>query len=161
MGEVVYLARGEDGSRYGPANLDELKQWVSETRIIASTQLENALTNEVVAAHTLRELGLTPPASIPSYSAYPGAGAVTPGEVSKARVVAPGESKEWLWSLLIGLAACVVGVFIGIAGIFLGITAIQKALAAHQDRDTLKAIPGFLLGIAAIVIRFTFQPILL
>jgi hypothetical protein len=154
--ERVFYVLHEDGNRYGPVGIVELMQWKAENRVMESTQLQDALTNEVIAARNLPELGFPP--AVNSYTSYPG---TSVAHAPLERVVpAKGESKEWLWSLLCGISGIVVAFFIGFGGIILGITAIQKAWAAHQDGDTAKAIPGALLGVVACVLRFAVPSLL-
>ena len=50
---MQYFVVGPDGSKYGPADLQLLRQWVTEGRIIANTLLEDLSTGQKVQAHAV------------------------------------------------------------------------------------------------------------
>ena len=50
---MYYFVIGDDGSRYGPADIDTLVAWAAEGRIVASTMLIDRGTEEQVRAASL------------------------------------------------------------------------------------------------------------
>ncbi|MGI6295241.1 MAG: TM2 domain-containing protein [Armatimonadota bacterium] len=60
---MSYYVIAEDGSRYGPADIQQLSQWVTEGRVSASTVLEDETTGQKVAASSVLELAFTPAAA--------------------------------------------------------------------------------------------------
>ncbi len=50
---MYYFVIGDDGGRYGPADIDTLVAWVAEGRIVASTMLIDRGTEEQVRADSL------------------------------------------------------------------------------------------------------------
>lgn len=76
LGDQKYFVIGSDGSKYGPASIQELNQWAAEGRVLASTQLEEAETGRRMMASFVP--GFVPGAapsgpSQPDYSQPPGA----------------------------------------------------------------------------------------
>jgi len=114
-----YFVIGDDGQKYGPADVATLNSWITEGRLLATTLLENEATGERVAAQALPGLafaavGIPTPASsgyvAPAsqragdqpggYAAYPRAGAPGAGP----QVVPKGFNWGafvfgWIWGL--------------------------------------------------------------
>lgn len=57
---MEYYVIGPDGSKYGPADVATLKQWVSENRVTPHTELEEFATGQKVGAHQIEGLFQTP-----------------------------------------------------------------------------------------------------
>ncbi|AIE87824.1 DUF4339 domain-containing protein [Fimbriimonas ginsengisoli] len=50
---MEYFVIGADGKEYGPATLDQLRQWAQEGRVMPHTMLKNFNTGQVAAASTI------------------------------------------------------------------------------------------------------------
>jgi hypothetical protein len=57
---MMYYVVGEGGAKYGPADVDTLKQWATENRLTAAMMLEDAATGAQIPAGQVP--GLFPPA---------------------------------------------------------------------------------------------------
>jgi hypothetical protein len=76
--EPTYTVLAADGSQYGPATKEQLHSWITEGRIISTTQVWRSDTSAWAAASSLPELGIpasavaTPTASVgaPAMSSY-------------------------------------------------------------------------------------------
>lgn len=55
----MYSVVGVDGQVYGPVSVDVLKQWCSEGRIVAQTNLIDAINGQVIQAKDVYELAET------------------------------------------------------------------------------------------------------
>lgn len=56
--ELTYTVLGGDGGKYGPVNLDQLRGWIRDGRVVASTNIWRSDTPSWTAAATLPELGM-------------------------------------------------------------------------------------------------------
>ena len=57
--DLTYKILGADGNEYGPATLDQLKDWINEGRVTASTHIERSdQQNRWLTAASYPELGL-------------------------------------------------------------------------------------------------------
>jgi uncharacterized protein DUF4339 len=57
--DLTYKILGADGNEYGPATLDQLKGWINEGRVTASTHIERSdQQNQWLTAASYPELGL-------------------------------------------------------------------------------------------------------
>jgi hypothetical protein len=83
-----YFVIGPDGKSYGPAEIPMLRQWVTEGRVTATTQLEVEGTGQRVWASSIPELGLAAAAAAPAAPAAPGV-PVAPGYTPAAPGYAP------------------------------------------------------------------------
>jgi hypothetical protein len=63
---VEYFVLGTDGTEYGPATIDTLKQWAVEGRVSPQTQLKSFATGQVVNAASVQ--GIFPPVGSPAAS---------------------------------------------------------------------------------------------
>lgn len=59
-GQSVYFVRGEDGKDYGPADLETLRQWAAQGRIIPMTQVFDQESGEIRTASQIPGLLLEP-----------------------------------------------------------------------------------------------------
>lgn len=125
-----------DGSRFGPATMDSLNQWIAEGRVLPGTTLENTRTGELLLAKDLPGLMWNPPTMTPPHtpgqtftqpygaparpSAYPAApypGASTGQDADKLAT----------WSFILsigGLVCCCVPS--ALVGLMLGYTARSR-----------------------------------
>jgi hypothetical protein len=86
--EIAYKVLGTDGQEYGPVNLEELRGWLAEGRVTASTQVWRNDVNAWRPAAGFSELGLGNPSVAPAASA--------PVSSASAVPVAPGSADEVL-----------------------------------------------------------------
>lgn len=79
-----YFVIGQDGQKYGPANMDTLRQWVREGRVNGGTRLEPVTGGPAIMASQLPDLGLSagpqmpPPGQFPSFPGPSGYGQFPP-----------------------------------------------------------------------------------
>jgi hypothetical protein len=62
--ELTYTVLGGDGGQYGPVKLDQLRNWIRDGRIVASTHIWRSDTPSWAAAATLPELGMSAVTSV-------------------------------------------------------------------------------------------------
>ena len=60
--ELTYTVLGGDGGQYGPVKLDQLRGWIRDGRVIASTHVWRSDTPSWTAAAALPELAISAPA---------------------------------------------------------------------------------------------------
>ena len=123
------------GSRYGPASIDTLNEWIAEGRVLPGTTLENTLSGELMLAQDLVGLVWHPAAphpvgphhgGQPSQQPYPGPSGWQPSQNWRpvATLPAPGgdglATASFVASLL-SFCGCCVPVALG--ALWLGYTA--------------------------------------
>ena len=64
-----YFVIGDDGQKYGPADVPTLKQWITDGRLLATTIVENEATGERMSAQAVP--GLNFPIAAPPQSSGP------------------------------------------------------------------------------------------
>jgi hypothetical protein len=151
-----YFVIGDDGQKYGPADVATLNSWITEGRLLATTLLENEATGERVAAQALPGLAFdavgiptripptaTPPSG-PGYSAYPRPGYTedTSNDMLKA----------WIFCVL-GLCCCPI-VFCS-----LGYLAGKRANEKGNPAGRTAMIANVVAGIISIVLGIAFTRI--
>lgn len=72
---MQYSVLGSDGNQYGPVDLATLKQWVIEGRVLPNSQITDNLSNRMMIASQMPELGLRSAAPAPPSVQAPGQGA--------------------------------------------------------------------------------------
>ena len=78
---MQYSVQGTDGNQYGPVDLQTLKKWVTEGRVLPNTQITDSLANRSMIASQMPELSLQSPGvqggyagqvpAPPTYQQYP------------------------------------------------------------------------------------------
>src|SRR6185503_8950225 len=61
--ELTYTVVGGDGGQYGPVSLDQLRSWIRDGRVVASSQVWRSDAPDWKAAAALPELGIATTAS--------------------------------------------------------------------------------------------------
>jgi hypothetical protein len=59
--EPTYTALGSDSAQYGPVTAEQLRGWIRDGRVVATTRIWRSDMPDWVAASTLPELGITSP----------------------------------------------------------------------------------------------------
>lgn len=139
---MEYFVIGPDGQEYGPTNVDGLREWAAQNRLISTTMLKNVATGETVAASTIPGLFPSAPPAYPNYSQPPTA-------VAYPRYQPPAQTSrggsEYLWrSILYSLGAVLL--FFVAHGFGLIFAAYSMYYAIQTQRD------GSKYGVIAIVI---------
>ena len=57
--ELTYTVLGGDGGQYGPVNLDQLRSWIRDGRVVANTHVWRSDAPSWATASALPELGIT------------------------------------------------------------------------------------------------------
>ena len=86
---MQYSVLGTDGNQYGPVDIATLKQWVTEGRVLPTSQVTDNLSNRTMIASQMPELGLLnrtsvvpPPAPPSGFGDYPRPGMTSPQQQS-------------------------------------------------------------------------------
>lgn len=66
---MQYYVLGPDGSRYGPADLATLQQWVNEGRVLPTTHLQSVSGGNIVPAQYVQSLTFFPTQTGSTYGA--------------------------------------------------------------------------------------------
>jgi len=142
----MYKILGADGKEYGPVNLDQMRQWVSQGRVNALTKVQKEGSTEWRTATEFPEIQalLASPAPVSGATA-PSAGTAAP---------APRKQGLAITSFVLGLLSILC------FGILTGIPAIITGHRAHNRarRDPVLfggggfAIAGFIMGYLSILI---------
>ena len=111
-----------DGSRFGPATMDMLNQWIAEGRLLPGTTLENTRTGELMLAKDLGGLMWNPPPPSAPQAPYVPPGYTTtqpygarqspaPYSASPVPVQTTGGNPDTLatWSFLLSIAGIICG----------------------------------------------------
>jgi hypothetical protein len=150
-----YLVIGEDGTEYGPVNLQTIVKWVAEGRVQAQTNLKNFQTGVIAQAGSIAVLFppvLAPPISTPR-SPGPPIGESNPyaqassnyprGSQPAVSMGRNGTSDVW-WSLGRSVVAVVFAVLQPGAGLFVAAFGVWRGVRAYKA--------GHRLGLAALII---------
>jgi len=112
-----YYVLGDQGQKYGPADVQTLNQWISEGRLLAHSQLEDEESGARMAASVVSGLSFAP-AAPPVASNYPRFGAAPQFQPQMPRQApSVGFTPDIIFSLLLALASPVITYFILIGGI--------------------------------------------
>jgi len=94
-----YYVVGDDGRRYGPAELSQLQQWARERRIVPDTILEDAQTQNRLRAREVALIGF--PQATSGTPVPPPIRDHVPVPARKTKVKATSTEKRWNWSNII------------------------------------------------------------
>ena len=75
--EPTYTVLAADGSQYGPVTKEQLHSWITEGRIISTTQVWRSDSSSWAAASSLPELGVPPAPAVATPTATVGAPAMS------------------------------------------------------------------------------------
>lgn len=141
-----YYVIAHDGSRYGPADIEMLQQWVREGRVAPNTTLEDEFTGTQIRASLLPELSHLFPSAAPP----PTDAARQPPPMPRSAGTPSGEATVALVFGILGLIFCPV---FSIVSLILGkqeMNRIDQGLSAVEGRGLAQA--GYILGIVSLVL---------
>jgi hypothetical protein len=140
----MYKIIGVDEKEYGPISADQLRQWISEGRINASTKVQPEGTGVWKRVVELPEFAAALSVAAPSHTAP--ITMAPPHAPSKANLMA-------VWAMITGFLSfvpCCWGV-VGIVSIVLGCVALSQIKKNPQQTGSGFAITGIVLGIISII----------
>jgi len=155
-----YFVLGDDGQKYGPADVATLNQWVQEGRIVSQTLLEDEATGFRAQACTVPGMNFplaAPPAAPPAPPMNPSAGqfqnppGYTPPNPQYSRpysqptyTSAGGGSGTIYIAFGVAILSPILSFFLPIGGLISAMYAIRAAIRAKDE--------GHPLGVVAIVV---------
>ena len=153
---VRYFVIGDDGQKYGPADLSTLQAWIAEGRLLPTQQVEEEASGIRSAARAVNGLNFPLPVQPPGGSVGPGAvptGSVySQGVTSSSNYVRPNESSSggddgkndvtvaWVCAIL-GFFCCVL---VQIPAIIFANKAIEKG---NEGGNVARIVSFIFLGI--------------
>jgi hypothetical protein len=144
---MQYYVIGDDGQKYGPADVATLSSWATQNRVTAATQLEEVGTGRVVSASQVPGLTLGPtPVSNPSYTNPPAGGVYQQPMYAQP---APNSSSLTVSYVLAVLGLCCCFLF-PIGGIFMANKAKQEGNPGAQTAMIVNVV-CLVLGIIGFV----------
>lgn len=172
---VQFYVQGADGNEYGPVDINTLRSWVDEQRVIRDTKVRNVANGMVLMASNMPELD----GKFPSFSPPPAVGPAIGGLHTSINQMPPtgsymssqamassdvkGEWTEFLIIMGLSLLTAVVGIFIGFFTFILGFYTIRRAWEAHQtgEKGALWAlIFSVICTIGAFILRVVFDTVI-
>jgi hypothetical protein len=150
----MYKIIGADQKEYGPITADQLRQWISEGRINASTKVQSEGVGVWKCVSELPEFAATLPAGAPP--------PMTPMPVAMAPAT-PKSNQMAVWAMITGIFSLLCCQVLGPVSIVLGIVALSQIKQNSQQEGSGFAIAGIVLGslslillIVCIVLFFSF-----
>jgi hypothetical protein len=140
----MYKIIGADQKEYGPITADQLRQWISEGRINASTKVQTEGAGVWKCISELPEFAAALPASVPP---APG----TPSQIAMAPAAAK-PNQMALWAMIIGIISLLCCQILGPVSIVLGIVALSQIKKNPQQTGSGFAITGIVLGVLSLII---------
>ena len=152
----MYKIVGSDGKEYGPASLEQLRQWIAQGRVNARTQVQETSAGEWKPASEFPEFGF-------AAAARKGNGGTPP-----ARQDATGQPSEQqkglaITSLVLGILSFLTCFLTGIPAIICGHVALGRSRRNPvQYGGPGMATAGLVLGyVSLVVIPFVILPVML
>jgi hypothetical protein len=145
----MYKIIGADQKEYGPVTADQLRQWISEGRIIASTKIK---TEGAEVWKTIAEF--------PEFAAALPGGApplLTTPPISMVPAVRSNQTA--LWAMILGIISmipCCWWWVLGVVSIILGCIALSQIKKNPHQTGSGFAITGIVLGIISIILSTIF-----
>jgi hypothetical protein len=170
-----YYVQGADGQEYGPVDVQTLRTWVDEQRVIRDTKVRNTANGMVLMASNMPELDgkfpafapVMPPAAGPaiggmhtSINQLPPSGSYMPSGINSMASEQKGEWTEFFILLGLSVLTAVVGIFVGIFTFILGFYTIRRAWEAREmdEKGAIFAlIIAVLCTIGSVLIRVIFH----
>ena len=138
---MLYYVLGTDGKEYGPADLEELRQWFAEGRLDRHSRVRPENSATLKPAGEFEDLR-------PLFSAMPGRGAPRPLNRTLA-----------VTSFVLGLLSFGLGPLTGIAGMVCSILAHHRARKFPQSYGGEPySIAGFVLSVVGMLVCVTVVP---
>lgn len=147
---MQYLVRGNDGNEYGPVDLQTLKKWVAEGRIMPDSQVTDNLSNRTMLASELQELGMTPLRDINADTAAPPVNYADYPRLEDGRSTPRRRTRLWMILIWLGIAILLERLT-NFSGIIIAGWNIYDAIVAKARKDPytvwcfVVAISGFAL----------------
>lgn len=143
---MEYYVIGADGKEYGPANIETLKQWVQDSRVLPGTMLKNFTTGQVVPASSVSELFPAggPPPVAGQWSQPPSPYLRTPQAGYSMAPVSNAGGGDVAWAIARSALAIIFFFFLRGIGLIFAIYAVVYAVRGLQK--------GHKLGVLAVVI---------
>jgi hypothetical protein len=142
----MYKIIGADQKEYGPITADQLRQWISEGRINASTKVQPEGTMGWKSVSELPEFAAALPVVAPPPSRPPAPMAMATPPPAKSNKVA-------LWAMITGiielLCCCQI---LGPVSIVLGVVALSQIKANPPQEGRGFAIAGIIMGVLALIL---------
>jgi hypothetical protein len=142
----MYKIIGADQKEYGPITADQLRQWIFEGRINASTKVQPEGAGVWKCVSELPEFAAALPGGTPSAPGTPIPMAMAP-PAAKSNQLA-------LWAMITGIISmipCCLGIP-GPVSIVLGIVALSQIKKNPQQTGSGFAITGIVLGILGLIL---------
>jgi hypothetical protein len=129
---MAYYVIGDQGQRYGPADVTVLNVWISEGRLVANTILEDEASGSQIFASTLTGLQFDPYAlqTASNYPRHPQPQAYQPLQY-QLPPASTGED-EYKWSVRLAWVSPVLSLVFSIAGFATALGGILTALRAKE-----------------------------
>lgn len=145
-----YYVLGDQGQKYGPADVATLNNWAAEGRLLPSTMLEDETSGQQVAASSVAGVTFAPPMATSNYPRPGVPTAPTTAAPQFTRVDASDEEsqKAGIIAIVAGLASFGFTATIGILGLFCFLTGMGSAWRAKDGKPALGYI-GLAINIAA------------
>lgn len=148
---VSYYVIGDDGQKYGPADVATLQDWIADKRVGPNTVLEDEASGLRVAASTLNELRF----DVPAPTAYPRTGDYGSSNPVGVPYIASDGKDASLQPALIGFGLAAVSLVltftIGYLGIFAALYGVSYAWRARETHPAL-GWAGVALNVIAIIV---------
>jgi hypothetical protein len=146
-----YFVIGDDGQRYGPADVPTLNQWIQEGRVRQTTLLQPEAGGATVAASIIPDLSFAPQPGAPqTFASYQRPGNQMVGDDGKKDLMG-----AWIAGALSPILSffCIFGLAAAIYGVQMGYRAKQKGQSSAVFAIALNVL-GVLFWIGA---RFLFS----
>ena len=164
---MPYFVIGPDGSKFGPADILTLKEWVAENRVGPQTVLEDSDTSQRYGAFQipgLFEVPATQPyAATPGPQNYPPPGSMyanppSPAQYPRMAPGSPDSNNDLVWSfVLFGIGATMC--FLSPILCAFGIVQANKAIAKGNPTGSVARILNLILliiGLCVWAVYFVF-----
>ena len=146
---MAYYVLGEQGQKYGPADVATLNLWIGEGRVVPQTMLEDEVSGGQIVATAVAGLKfpLAPPTSAtsnyPRYAQAPGQQPYIP-QMQTARPA----SADFGLALAMGLVSPILSFTISVGGITTALIGMRAAVKARQAGHPMGLLVIILNGIA-------------
>ena len=150
-----FFVLGDQGQKYGPADILTLNQWIIEGRIVPHTMLMEEVSGGQIAAASVA--GLEFPVVPHGTMGMPPGRAVMPGyqpiQLTSFSGPAPGVS-DFRLALAMGVISLVVTFPIHFLGIFVALAGVRAAVRAKNFNHPLWT-PALILNIIALIVAIS------
>jgi hypothetical protein len=140
-----YYVLGEQGQKYGPADLATLNEWVTEGRVLPGTMLEDATSGARVMASSVAGLRFaqSPPQSPTANPGFAQPPQYRPQQYQTTN--SGGDQSQFALALIMAIISPLLSFFLPIGGLFTGLIGIRTAIRVKDA--------GHPMGILVIVLN--------